>query len=162
MIMRKSLVKDVPSIMDLLQIRIDWMDEKGLYQWNKTDYLGVYPADYFIMRVERYDDLFVAEENGRVMGVMALLKDDPRWPNPAKALYVHHLATHPSVRGLGERMLDFAQQETLAMGGNLLRLDCQTVNEALNQYYKRLGFTYVGQCVDGAYEGNLMEKQLEE
>ena len=31
--------EDVPAIMALLQQRIDWMDEKGLYQWNKTEYL---------------------------------------------------------------------------------------------------------------------------
>ena len=162
MLIRKSLVSDVPDIMDLLQIRIDWMDEKGLYQWNKTDYLGVYPENYFVMRIEEFNDLYVAEDNGDIVGVMALLKEDPRWPTAAKALYVHHLATHPSMHGLGERMLEFAQQEVLAMGGNVLRLDCQTVNEALNQYYKRLGYNYVGQCIDGAYEGNLMEKQLGE
>ncbi len=160
MLIRKALVEDVSAIMSLLQKRIDWMDEKGLYQWNKTDYLKVYPYDYFISRVNQRV-VYVAEEAGEIIGVMALLREDPRWPIPAKALYVHHLATHPKLRGLGEKMLSFAETETLQMGGDVLRLDCQTVNEALNKYYERLGYTYAGTCIDGAYEGNLMEKQLQ-
>ena len=45
--MRRAVLGDVPTILALLQKRIDWMDEKGLYQWNKTAYLTVYPAPYF-------------------------------------------------------------------------------------------------------------------
>ncbi len=156
---RKATVWDIPAIIDLLRLRIQWMDEMNLYQWNKTDYLGVYPYSYFVYRVEQ-DDLYVAEHNQAIVGVMALLRDDPRWTVPAKSLYVHHLATHPEQKGLGVTMLHFAEQEVLAMGGSVLRLDCQTVNLALNQYYERLGYRCVGRCIDGAYEGNLMEKQL--
>lgn len=161
MVIRKATVKDIPDILDLLKLRIQWMDDMGLYQWNKTDYLGVYPHSYFEFRVEQ-DDLYVAADNGQTVGVMALLRDDPRWPTPAKALYVHHLATHPDYRGLGVTMLSFAEQETLRMGGNVLRLDCQTVNLALNRYYENLGYVHAGTCVDGAYEGSLMEKYLAE
>ena len=39
--------EDVPAIMALLQQRIDWMAEKGLYQWNKTEYLTCYPRPIF-------------------------------------------------------------------------------------------------------------------
>ncbi|MBR6547961.1 MAG: GNAT family N-acetyltransferase [Clostridia bacterium] len=156
---RKATNDDISAIIDLLSLRIRWMDDKGLYQWNKTDYLNVYPYEYFLYRVEQ-DDLYVAVDQDAVVGVMALLRVDPRWLTPAKALYVHHLATHPNYRGLGITMLRFAEQEVLENGGDRLRLDCQTVNEALNQYYFRLGYRYVGQCIDGAYEGNLMEKIL--
>ena len=49
--MRRAVLGDVPTILALLQKRIDWMDEKGLYQWNKTAYLTVYPAEYFAERI---------------------------------------------------------------------------------------------------------------
>lgn len=49
--MRQAVLEDVPTILALLQKRIDWMDEKGLYQWNKTAYLTVYPAEYFAERI---------------------------------------------------------------------------------------------------------------
>ncbi len=160
MVIRKALLPDIPPVIALLQKRIQWMDDMNLYQWNKTDYLGVYPPSYFASRITDFDDLYVAEEEGQIVGVMALLKEDPRWTVPAKALYVHHLATDPAVRGLGATMLAFAEEEVLRMGGDVLRLDCQTVNLALNAYYQKAGYQMVGTCVDGAYEGNLMEKHL--
>ena len=162
MVIRKARHADVPDVIALLQKRIQWMDEMNLHQWNKTDYLGVYPPSYFAARIEDYDDLYVAKDGERLLGVMALLKEDPRWTTPAKALYVHHLATDPAVRGLGATMLAFAEGEVLRQGGDVLRLDCQTVNLALNRYYEKAGYQMVGTCVDGAYEGNLMEKHLEQ
>ena len=85
--------EDVPAIMALLQQRIDWMDEKGLYQWNKTGYLTCYPPAHF-QRLIREDLVFVAWADGVLTGVMALLSRDLRWPNgdDGKAYYVHHPA----------------------------------------------------------------------
>jgi hypothetical protein len=57
-------------------------------------------------------------------------------------------------------MLEFAEDLVLSEGGRVLRLDCQTVNLQLNRYYENLGYLCVGTRVDGAYEGNLMEKPL--
>lgn len=156
---QKATVADVPAIMALLEKRIRWMDEKKLYQWNKTDYFGVYPYAYFVKRVEE-GVVFVAATGETIVGVMALLTEDPRWPEPAPALYVHHLATDPAVPGLGAQMLTFAEEYSRLSGGDRLRLDCQTVNPALNRYYEKLGYVHAGSCVDGAYEGNLMEKYL--
>jgi GNAT superfamily N-acetyltransferase len=155
---RKAKRGDIPAILELLQLRIQWMDEKGLYQWNKTDYLGVYPYEHF-ENLMKQDVLFVAVEQ-TLVGVMALLKEDPRWPNHVKTRYVHHLATHTDYKGLGVTMLKFAEELVIAEGGNVLRLDCQTVNAELNRYYEDLGYICVGTCIDGAYEGNLMEKPL--
>ena len=105
-----ALEEDVPAIMDLLQRRIDWMDEKGLYQWNKTGYLTCYPPEHF-RRLIREEVLLAARETDRLTGIMALLSRDPRWPNgdDGKAFYVHHLATDPACPGLGKEMLSYAE-----------------------------------------------------
>ena len=71
---------DVPAVMDLLRRRIAWMDEKNLYQWNKTGYLNYYPAGHFLQLV-RENLLYAAKDRGGLVGVMALLERDPRWPN---------------------------------------------------------------------------------
>jgi GNAT superfamily N-acetyltransferase len=158
MMIREATKEDIPAILDLLKVRIDWMDDMNLYQWNKTDYLGVYPYEHFENLVN-LQVLYVAEEQ-TIVGVMALLKEDPRWPESANTRYVHHLATDPKRKGLGVTMLEFAEDLVLSEGGRVLRLDCQTVNLQLNRYYENLGYLCVGTCVDGAYEGNLMEKPL--
>lgn len=159
---RPAREEDVPAVMALLQRRIDWMDEKGLYQWNKTGYLTCYPPAHF-QRLIREELVFAAWTDGTLTGVMALLARDPRWPNgdDGRALYVHHLATDPDRPGLGREMLAWAEDYARKQGKIFLRLDSQQANHALSRYYDSLGYSPVGTCVDGSYEGILREKALD-
>ena len=153
-----ATVNQLSAILDIVQQRIDWMDQKGLYQWNKTDYMGVYPPSYFQGLIEK-GELFVATKGEQVLGVMALFANDPRWEKPGTAFYVHHLATAVNTPGLGKEMLQFAEAYAKEQGKDYLRLDCQQVNLPLNRYYEDLGYIHCGECIDGAYVGNLMEKK---
>lgn len=157
--MRRAVLGDVPAILALLQKRIDWMDEKGLYQWNKTAYLTVYPASYFAERIGE-NSVFLAMEGETAVGVMALFDIDPRWEADKDAYYVHHLATDPAYPGLGKEMLTFAETYARNAGKEVLRLDSQKVNDTLSQYYEALGYPAVGECIDGAYVGIKREKPL--
>ena len=158
---RPAREEDVPAVMALLQRRIDWMDEKGLYQWNKTGYLTCYPPEHF-RRLIREELVFAAWTGDSLTGVMALLARDPRWPNGGDGLayYVHHLATAPDCPGLGREMLAWAEDFARERGKPFLRLDSQKVNDALSRYYEALGYRPAGECVDGAYVGILREKSL--
>ena len=69
--------EDVPAIMALLQQRIDWMDEKGLYQWNKTGYLTCYPPAHF-QRMIREEQTFVAWTDGLGKEMLAYAEDFAR------------------------------------------------------------------------------------
>ena len=160
-IIRPAREEDVPGIMALLQRRIDWMEEKGLYQWNKTGYLTCYPPDHF-RRLIREEIVPTAWAGGRLTAVMALLSRDPRWPSGGDGLayYVHHLATDPGCPGLGREMLAWAEDFARQKGRPFLRLDSQKVNDALTRYYEALGYRPVGECVDGAYAGIRREKSL--
>lgn len=156
----KATPADIPQIMQLLQKRIDWMDDMGLYQWNKTHYLDCYPASYFEEKI-RGELVLVAREGADLTAVMALFSHDPRWQDDGvTAYYVHHLATDPQHPGLGRTMLDYAEQYARAGGRQALRLDSQLVNGKLSRYYEALGYRPVGQCVDGEYVGILREKFL--
>ena len=147
--MRRAVLGDVPTILALLQKRIDWMDEKGLYQWNKTAYLTVYPASYFAERI-RENSVFLAVDGDKVIGVIALFDVDPRWDNDKDAAYP----------GLGREMLTFAETYARNAGKEVLRLDSQKVNDDLSRYYEALGYPAVGECIDGAYVGIKREKPL--
>ncbi len=148
----------LPAILDLIQKRIEWMDEKGLYQWNKTDYMGVYPPEYFLKLIQK-KEVFIACEGEKAVGVMALFSEDPRWEKAGSAFYVHHLATALEQPGVGKEMLAFAEDYALEQNKDYLRLDCQQVNLPLNRYYEALGYVHCGMCIDGEYVGNLMEKK---
>jgi len=161
---RLADLEDVDGILDLIRQRIGWMDEKGLEQWNKTEYLSVYPRSYF-EEIIRRGDVFVASENGTVVGAAALFPQDPRWSaeenRDTSALYVHHLVSDLRTPGVGRRLLAFAEGYARARSIQALRLDSAEGNAALESYYAALGYTALGTCVDGPYVGIKREKRLD-
>jgi RimJ/RimL family protein N-acetyltransferase len=64
-------------------------------------------------------------------------------------------------KGVGARLLDWAQRRAEENGRPHLRLDCSIENPKLCAYYERLGFSLVG-CFDGqsGYRAALYERVL--
>lgn len=162
-VFRKAIEEDVLGIFALYEKRIAWMEEKGLHQWNATDYLTEYPRSYF-RRQAASGRLWAAEDRktGAILGAVVLLSEDGRWADRAgePAYYVHNLVTEAAAPGLGGWML--GELETLARkdGKAALRLDCAVDNAALNDYYASHGYQEAGRCADGAYRGIRREKRL--
>lgn len=76
---RAAEPEDVDDIIGIIQERIDWMDEKNLYQWNRTNYMQRYPREYFLGRIASHDFILPLIQRGKRVGVMALLLEDGRW-----------------------------------------------------------------------------------
>ena len=159
---RRALPQDVDSIIEVIQERIDWMDQMGLYQWNKTHYMQRYPRQYFLQRVEDGEFFLALDSSGAVTGVMALLTEDPRWEGTEqkKCYYVHHLAARTGAKGAGRALLCFCEELSRKEGREVVRLDCQLGNDKLNAFYEKLGYQYAGPMVEGEYEGIKREKKL--
>ncbi|MEG1876847.1 MAG: GNAT family N-acetyltransferase [Lachnospiraceae bacterium] len=159
MTITKATLSDIDAIIALIQARINWMETQHLNQWNKTKYLECYPYDYFADKI-REESVFVAVQDGIIIGAMALFCYDPRWENDKEAFYVHHLVADCDYPGLGRQLLSFAEEYAKEHGIKVLRLDSQQGNPVLNRYYDVLGYTKVGQCVDELYRGIKREKIL--
>lgn len=159
-VFRTASVSDVDVILDLIRERMAWMDEKGLRQWNVTHYLEVYPRDYFEAGAAR-GDFYLLEENGEVIGEMALYEADGRWDDDPHYFYVHHLATRPLCPGAGADMLRFAEELGRKRGKCGIRLDSAVDNEKLNDYYEALGYPALDAFVEGEYEGIRRVKYLD-
>ncbi|MGL5646621.1 MAG: GNAT family N-acetyltransferase [Clostridium sp.] len=156
---RLAGLEDREQIVELIKRRMKWMDKRNLYQWNKTNYLERYPNKYFD-KIINEKIVFVANENAKVVGVMALFKEDDRWETKDKALYVHHLAIDEEFKGLGIEMLKFAEKYGTEVKVEFIRLDSQKTNFKLNNYYENIGYKNVGECIDGVYEGYRREKRV--
>ncbi len=162
-VFRSAKKEDIPGIFSLYEKRIAWMEEKGLHQWNATDYLTVYPRSYFQTQAAA-GRLYGAEDRktGAILGAVVLLSEDDRWADRVgePAYYVHNLVTDGAAPGVGSWMLH--EMETLARrdGKTALRLDCAVDNAALNNYYASHGYREAGFCADGAYQGIRREKRL--
>ena len=160
-VFRQARPEEIEEIFSLYKKRIRWMDENGVRQWNATDYLAIYPAEYYRGR-QAQGNLYALEEDGAIAAAAVLLESDARWPDreDSAAYYVHNLVTDSAVRGAGRRML--AETEALAarQGKRFVRLDCAVSNAFLNEYYGSMDYELAGRCREGGYEGNRREKKL--
>ena len=156
---QKATPADTDGVLCLIQDRIRWMDEQGLAQWNKFDYLEVFPPAYFRESIED-GVVYVAVENGVTVGAVVLPETDDFWSDNTPALYIHHLVGASDVHGVGRALIDFAERLARSRNIHALRLDCQSTNDGLNGYYARLGFEPKGTCADGPYTGTRREKRL--
>ena len=161
-IIKRAELEDLKDINNILNERCNWIKEKGINQWSEN-YTKKYNEEYFKTQMQE-NYLYVAKESDDTVGVMLLKKEDPvYWKNDdGKGLYLHHLATKIGHTGLGKQMAHFAKEETLAHGKEWLRLDCSTDNQGLNDYYKKHGFSNVGNGHIEGYNFNLWQKHITE
>ena len=92
--------EEAPRMIELVRERIAWMDREGLQSWNTSDYLEIYPQDYYEERA-REGVLFALARasDGKILCAGALLETDERWPDGLPAVYVHHLVSAVDERG---------------------------------------------------------------
>lgn len=160
-IFRQATQQEIPVVFELIMGRVAWMDTVGIRQWNTTKYDERYPLDYYETRRQRGELFVLADrDTGRIVCVGALFHEDERWPDPASAFYLHHLASHVDAKGTGSIFLQMAEEYTAAQGKRYLRLDSAVGNKTLENYYASRGYTEAGCCTDGLYEGILRQKKL--
>lgn len=152
---------DLEKVFALIDARIRWMDEKGIEQWNKTDYWGCYPKQYYIDIVKNGSLFILKRTNGReIIGAVVLTEHDNRWLDDQPAFYIHNFATAIEEKGAGKIILDNIEKLAEECGKSAIRLDCARTNEKLNQYYESAGFRFVEPVTDGIYTGNKREKKI--
>ena len=154
---------DTGGIWALIEVRVAWMDEQGIRQWNTTGYREAYPPAYDEEQAAA-GRLYVLKrrDSGAIAGAAVLLEEDPRWEDSREALayYVHNFVTAVSEKGAGGELLRQAEEMAKSRGKTAMRLDCATDNAPLNAYYENKGYRLRGQCTDGPYTGNKREKQF--
>jgi GNAT superfamily N-acetyltransferase len=79
-----------------------------------------------------------------------------------RAAYIHGVAVRRIAggQGVGEHIIRWAEQETVAKGRLLLRLDCMRDNPGLRKYYEKIGFLCVGEWQHPTLAAALYEKSV--
>ena len=153
---RQAMSGDAEAIFQLIVRRVEWMEQKGLRQWNQNGYLEAYPLDYFQQHI---GDFWVAIQGKRIVAAAALLDQDENWPADQPAFYLHNLVSDPDCSGAGGAPLDFVEALARRQGKVALRLDSDINNRQLGQYYEKRGFLPQGQCSDGPYYTGIMREK---
>jgi GNAT superfamily N-acetyltransferase len=146
-------------VLSILEEAAQWLVYRGIDQWQPGSFSRRRIAD----RIER-GEMYLAELRGRAVGTLALQwSDEETWGDvPADAGYVHGLAIRREFagKGLGRELLRWAEERVAASDKKYLRLDCVAENRALNEYYRRAGFSYRGGALVWGLEVSLYEKKV--
>jgi GNAT superfamily N-acetyltransferase len=136
----KAYESDLGAILQLLAEARAWQRSEGVDIWSEFDREQI-AADVRAGRV------FVARSDASILGTVTLLETDSRvWDaDEGAALYVHKLASSRSSagRGVGARLLQWAQEFARRLGKRRLRLDTWDGNRKMRAYYERQGFRHV-------------------
>lgn len=137
---------------------------------------GIYPVRATAEEAIRRRDMFVCEEDGRILAAAIINKTqvdvykEANWSFEAdddEVCVLHTLTVDPgcSGRGVGSRFVEFYEKYALSRHCTVLRIDTNEINEAARKLYAKLGYREedIVPCVfNGIPDVNLvlLEKKL--
>lgn len=149
--LRPATIDQAADVLGLLDEAAAWLHEQGITdQWPRH-----FDPSWIVQPIER-GETWLASVEGTFAGTVSLNWSDPLWDGLGdgdRAGYVHSLTVRRWARGLGAALLTWAARETLRQGRDRLRLDCVTVNQRLNTYYRAAGFVHRGDIPIGGAPG---------
>lgn len=145
---RKANTSDLDTIKTLTEACAKAMQEKGIFQWNEF-----YPSrERLLLDVER-EELFVLEEQEGILGIVVVtpVMDEEYLPvdwltQGDNNIYIHRLATHPSVwgKGYGQKLMDYAENFAAEKQYQSVRLDTFSQNKRNQKFYESRGYKRLG------------------
>jgi ribosomal protein S18 acetylase RimI-like enzyme len=159
-IVRRASLADREAIGAFLEEARLWIADQGHVQWTRP-----FRADWIDEKIQS-GEFYLATQRGVPVAVVRLLWADPVFwgeRDDGSAAYVHSLAVRRDLagKGIGGRVLRWAEAQARARGRRSLRLDCALSNPALFRYYERSGFTPVGPTCIGDACVMLFERELD-
>lgn len=159
-VIRSASLSEAPIILNLWQNSDKWLNSKGIYQW-RPEFFNV---DQVIEFLTNGSDVYIAELNSEVVGTYIITWTDPFiWKelDNLQSGYIHRFAVNRDYKGMGigNILLEKAEQQIKSRGKTFVRLDCMTDNSRLNVYYQDYGFNYIRTISGDGWGANLYEKQ---
>lgn len=145
---RRAKVMDVGEILMMALACGAAMRARGIFQWNEA-----YPSEAAFLNDVARGELWVWDSGSGPVGCLALSErmdseyQAVSWETPDRgARYVHRLAVHPNLqrRGLGARLMDFAEDRSRSEGATAIRLDTFSRNEGNQRFYAQRGYKRLG------------------
>lgn len=134
----------LPEIKKLTKACAVAMQEKGIFQWNEH-----YPSLEKLQTDIIKKELYILHENEAIKGIIVLTDhmDEEYIPiewltENGNNLYIHRLATHPSVwsKGYGQQLMDFAEDFARQQEYDSVRLDTFSKNKRNQKFYESRGY----------------------
>ncbi len=151
---------ELDTILEILEEASRWVVSEGYEnQWRQG------PALRQLMKSNiDHGEVYLAKDRDGIIGTITLQWTDLKYwgEMPPDSGYIHKFAVKRAYggRGLGLRILQWAEQKTKREGKKYLRLDCLANNKVIRNYYERIGFQYVRDTTSPGWKASLYEKKL--
>lgn len=141
---RRAKILEIPEILSITAACAAHMCEQEILQWNEH-----YPSAKIFEQDLRRNELFVAENEGQLIGTIVISsRIDPEYTTvnwltvTSNQLYIHRLAVHPHYQGMGyaRRLMDFAEKMSRDKGCISIRLDTFSQNKRNQHFYEQRGY----------------------
>ena len=152
MVIRKATEKDISAVAGIYDA-IHTAEEAGLATigWLR----GVYPTEETAAAAFARSDLFVMEDEGKVVGAAVINQsqcdgyETGAWQHPAKdheVMVLHTLVIDPASakRGFGRAFVGFYEGYARQCGCRFLRMDTNVKNARARAMYEKLGYMEIG------------------
>lgn len=148
MLLRLANINDIPQILKLVSEVVPIMNAGGNLQWdNNYPNEKAFAQDIYLMK------LWVADLDGTIAGVSAITTDqDPEyaevgWDINETAIVTHRLAVSPRYHGKGVAiaLMQKAEDEAIRRGIKKLRVDTNSMNQATQKLFPKLGYVFAGE-----------------
>jgi ribosomal protein S18 acetylase RimI-like enzyme len=138
----------IPGVVRLISATTQTMREHGIYQWD-----DIYPNEEIITKDVNSRSLYVLEQDDLCLAAMSLNQEQDEayqkvpWFGGEPVLVVHRLCVDPAYQGhgMGNRLMDFAEEHAKQHAYVSIRLDAYTGNSRAVRLYERRGYRKAGQ-----------------
>lgn len=148
---RKAKAQDILGIAAVYDAVLDAEEREANVGWIR----GVYPTQATVEASLARGDLFVLEENGRILGAAILNQTQVdvyaqgAWQfaaAPEEVCVLHTLAIRPDAGrcGLGSAFVAFYEDYARRLGCRVLRMDTNAINRRARALYHKLGYREAG------------------
>lgn len=137
LVIRPATRDDIPAIVALLAA-----DSLGVGRESPED-LTPYQEAFGRLAADPHQHLTVAERDGRVVGTLQLSVIPGLSRRGTTRTIIEAVRVHADERGngLGTRFIEWAIEESRALGANLVQLTSDVTRTDAHRFYERLGFT---------------------
>ncbi len=154
---------DIPGVVTIFN-KILELEARGevCTGWKK----GIYPTEQTALDALSKEELFVLEENNRILAAARINQEQVpvyalcRWKYAApdsEVMVIHTLVVDPDASGcgIGSKYVRFYEDFALQHGCRYLRMDTNQINERARALYKNLGYSEQGivPCVFNGIDG---------
>lgn len=139
----RTVIADIPMVEKIYS-------EARAYQFQQSGYgWPVFSKSFIENEITEKRHFKVLGKDDEMAGVFSIVKAEPIIWNDKdgkEAIYLHRMAIRNSYRGknIAKKVVDWAMVEAWKNKKKFIRIDTWANNEALTDYYRKLGFEWIG------------------